>query len=95
MELEDTSGGVKIELKDVYFKYPTRDIPIFKGLNLTVRIVIGFEYLLIIGYRLKRVNLRLLLDLRVVERRVLCLSLKGMLCFPTFPTSPAYAVQIL
>ena len=35
-KLEDTSGGVKIELKDVYFKYPTRDIPIFTGLNLTV-----------------------------------------------------------
>ncbi|KAG9231289.1 P-loop containing nucleoside triphosphate hydrolase protein [Amylocarpus encephaloides] len=35
-ELEDTSGGVKIELKDVYFRYPTRDTPIFTGLNLTI-----------------------------------------------------------
>lgn len=36
LDLEDTSGGVKIELKDVFFKYPTRDIPIFAGINLTV-----------------------------------------------------------
>lgn len=36
LELPDTTGGVKIELKDVYFKYPTRDIPIFAGINLTV-----------------------------------------------------------
>ncbi len=35
-ELQDTDGGVKIELRDVWFKYPTRDIPIFTGLNLTV-----------------------------------------------------------
>jgi len=34
--LRDTTGGVKIELKDIYFKYPTRDIPIFKGLDLTI-----------------------------------------------------------
>ncbi|KAK4226957.1 P-loop containing nucleoside triphosphate hydrolase protein [Podospora fimiseda] len=32
----DTEGGVKIELKDVYFKYPTRDVSIFKGLNITI-----------------------------------------------------------
>ncbi|KUJ22548.1 P-loop containing nucleoside triphosphate hydrolase protein [Mollisia scopiformis] len=35
-QLEDTDGGVKIELKDLWFKYPTRDIPIFTGLNLTI-----------------------------------------------------------
>lgn len=35
-ELQDTEGGVKIELRDLWFKYPTRDIPIFTGLNLTV-----------------------------------------------------------
>jgi ATP-binding cassette subfamily B (MDR/TAP) protein 1 len=34
--LQDTDGGVQIDLKDVYFKYPTRDTPIFTGLNLTV-----------------------------------------------------------
>lgn len=35
-ELQDADGGVKIELKDVWFKYPTRDTPIFTGLNLQV-----------------------------------------------------------
>ncbi|KAK3355080.1 P-loop containing nucleoside triphosphate hydrolase protein [Neurospora tetraspora] len=32
----DTEGGVKIELQDVHFKYPTRNISVFKGLNLTI-----------------------------------------------------------
>ncbi|KAK1752390.1 putative ABC multidrug transporter [Echria macrotheca] len=32
----DTRGGVKIELKDIHFKYPTRDVSIFRGLNLTI-----------------------------------------------------------
>ncbi|KAK4129514.1 P-loop containing nucleoside triphosphate hydrolase protein [Parathielavia appendiculata] len=35
-QIPETDGGVKIELKDVYFKYPTRDVSIFKGLNLTI-----------------------------------------------------------
>jgi ABC-type multidrug transport system fused ATPase/permease subunit len=35
-QIPDTDGGVKIELQDVYFKYPTRDVSIFKGLNLTI-----------------------------------------------------------
>ncbi|KAG0651011.1 abc transporter BEA3 [Hyphodiscus hymeniophilus] len=35
-ELQDTEGGVKIELRDLWFKYPTRDIPIFTGLNLSI-----------------------------------------------------------
>jgi len=34
--LEDSDGGVQIDLKDVWFKYPTRDTPVFTGLNLTV-----------------------------------------------------------
>jgi ATP-binding cassette subfamily B (MDR/TAP) protein 1 len=34
--LHDSGGGVQIELKDVWFKYPTRDTPIFTGLSLTV-----------------------------------------------------------
>jgi len=38
LEVQETEGGVKIELQDLWFKYPTRDIPIFTGLNLTVRI---------------------------------------------------------
>lgn len=32
----DTEGGVRIELRDVHFKYPTRDISIFRGVNLTI-----------------------------------------------------------
>lgn len=36
LELQDASGGVKIELRDLWFKYPTRDIPIFTGLNITI-----------------------------------------------------------
>ncbi|KAK4105788.1 P-loop containing nucleoside triphosphate hydrolase protein [Parathielavia hyrcaniae] len=35
-QIPDTDGGVKIELRDVYFKYPTRDVSIFRGLNLTI-----------------------------------------------------------
>lgn len=34
--IPDTDGGIKIELKDVHFKYPTRDVSIFKGLNITI-----------------------------------------------------------
>ncbi|KAK7970007.1 hypothetical protein PG988_009080 [Apiospora saccharicola] len=34
--IPDTEGGVKIELRDVHFKYPTRNVSIFKGLNLTI-----------------------------------------------------------
>jgi ABC-type multidrug transport system fused ATPase/permease subunit len=35
-QIPDTDGGIKIELKDVHFKYPTRDVSIFKGLNITI-----------------------------------------------------------
>ena len=35
-DLGDAEGGVRIEFKKLWFKYPTRDIPIFSGLNLTV-----------------------------------------------------------
>lgn len=34
--IPDVDGGVKIELQDVYFKYPTRNVSIFKGLNITI-----------------------------------------------------------
>lgn len=34
--IPDVEGGIRIELKDVGFKYPTRDISIFKHLNITV-----------------------------------------------------------
>ncbi|PMD39974.1 hypothetical protein L207DRAFT_428418 [Hyaloscypha variabilis F] len=36
LEIQDIEGGIKIELRDLWFKYPTRDIPIFTGLNLTI-----------------------------------------------------------
>ncbi len=35
-QVPDTEGGVRIELQDVHFKYPTRDVSIFKGLNITI-----------------------------------------------------------
>ncbi|KAM0332155.1 hypothetical protein ACHAQA_002429 [Verticillium albo-atrum] len=34
--IPDTEGGVKIELRDAHFKYPTRNVSVFKGINLTV-----------------------------------------------------------
>jgi ABC-type multidrug transport system fused ATPase/permease subunit len=35
-EIPDVGGGIKIELEDVYFKYPTRNVSVFKGLNLSI-----------------------------------------------------------
>ncbi|SPN96941.1 related to multidrug resistance protein [Cephalotrichum gorgonifer] len=35
-EIPDVEGGVKIELQDLHFKYPTRETPVFRGLNLTI-----------------------------------------------------------
>ena len=58
LELQDTEGGVKIELRDLWFKYPTRDVPIFTGLNLTVSNLPIFKVqILTATYRLKRDNL--------------------------------------
>ncbi|KAH6646349.1 P-loop containing nucleoside triphosphate hydrolase protein [Truncatella angustata] len=34
--IPDTDGGIQIELKNVHFKYPTRNVSIFKGLNLSI-----------------------------------------------------------
>ncbi|KAI1474051.1 P-loop containing nucleoside triphosphate hydrolase protein [Daldinia eschscholtzii] len=34
--IPNTEGGIKIELKDAYFKYPTRNVSVFKGLNITI-----------------------------------------------------------
>lgn len=34
--IPDTEGGIKIELKDIHFKYPTRNVSIFKGIDLTI-----------------------------------------------------------
>jgi ABC-type multidrug transport system fused ATPase/permease subunit len=39
LTIEDDEKGIqgpKIELRDVWFKYPTRDIPVLRGLNMTV-----------------------------------------------------------
>jgi ATP-binding cassette, subfamily B (MDR/TAP), member 1 len=33
----DSQGGAEIVFTDVHFKYPTRDIPIFAGLNMTIQ----------------------------------------------------------
>ena len=35
-KLDKGEGGVEIEFKDVHFKYPTRDIQVFAGLNMKV-----------------------------------------------------------
>ncbi|KAI1213770.1 P-loop containing nucleoside triphosphate hydrolase protein [Annulohypoxylon truncatum] len=34
--IPNTRGGIKIELRDVHFKYPSRNVSIFKGLNITI-----------------------------------------------------------
>jgi len=34
-EDEQSVKGPKIELKNVWFKYPTRDVPVLRGLNMT------------------------------------------------------------
>jgi ATP-binding cassette subfamily B (MDR/TAP) protein 1 len=36
---EKVPHGVKIEFKDVFFRYPTRDVPVLNGLNMTVRLI--------------------------------------------------------
>jgi ATP-binding cassette, subfamily B (MDR/TAP), member 1 len=33
---EKGAQGVRIELKNVWFRYPTRDVPVLNGLNMTV-----------------------------------------------------------
>ncbi|KAI1198452.1 ABC transporter-like protein [Nemania serpens] len=33
---DDSNRGVKIELLDVWFRYPTRDVPVLNGLNMTI-----------------------------------------------------------
>ncbi|KAF6819258.1 ABC transporter [Colletotrichum musicola] len=34
--IAEAEGGVRVELRDVYFKYPTRDVVVFDGLNITI-----------------------------------------------------------
>ena len=33
---DEEKRGVKIELRDVWFRYPTRDAPVLNGLSMTV-----------------------------------------------------------
>lgn len=33
---EKGDAGVRIELQNVWFKYPTRDVPVLQGLSLAV-----------------------------------------------------------
>ncbi|KAF2119201.1 ABC transporter-like protein [Lophiotrema nucula] len=35
-EYEKTITGPRIELRNIWFKYPTRDVPVLRGLNLTI-----------------------------------------------------------
>ncbi|KAH7020427.1 P-loop containing nucleoside triphosphate hydrolase protein [Ilyonectria destructans] len=35
-QIPDTEGGIKIELKNAHFRYPTRDTPVFAGIDLTI-----------------------------------------------------------
>lgn len=37
LDSEKTEGGVKVELKNVSFKYPTRDVAVLNDVNMTVR----------------------------------------------------------
>lgn len=50
--------GVKIELQNVWFKYPTRDVPVLNGLNMTVCSTMRPKFTVLIVDRLKKVNLR-------------------------------------
>ncbi len=34
--VDDADGGVRVELQDVGFKYPTRNVHVLNGLNITV-----------------------------------------------------------
>jgi ABC-type bacteriocin/lantibiotic exporter with double-glycine peptidase domain len=32
----NSQGGVEVKFEDIWFQYPTRDVPVLSGLNLTV-----------------------------------------------------------
>jgi ATP-binding cassette subfamily B (MDR/TAP) protein 1 len=34
--LPEVEGGVRVELQDIHFKYPTRDVSVFEGLNVSI-----------------------------------------------------------
>ena len=60
-ENEKGPQGVKIELKNVWFKYPTRDVPVLNGLNMTVSIDMGGKFQKLTSRRSREVNLQPLL----------------------------------
>ncbi|WDK15004.1 ABC transporter [Colletotrichum graminicola] len=35
-QIPDAEGGIKIELKNAHFRYPTRNTPVFTGIDLTI-----------------------------------------------------------
>lgn len=35
-KMPDSKGGMTIEFDNVHFKYPTRDVPVFQGMNFTI-----------------------------------------------------------
>lgn len=37
----DNDKGVKIQFQNVWFRYPTRDVPILNGLSLTVSVLLS------------------------------------------------------
>jgi ABC-type multidrug transport system fused ATPase/permease subunit len=60
-ENEKGSQGVRIELKNVWFKYPTRDVPVLNGLNMTVSIEMRGKLQKLTSDRSRKANLQLLL----------------------------------
>jgi ABC-type transport system involved in cytochrome bd biosynthesis fused ATPase/permease subunit len=68
-QIPDTEGGVEIEFQNVYFRYPTRDVSIFKDLNMHVSLLANIKVLgcvvVLIDSRYKKANLLLLLELQV------------------------------
>ena len=67
-QIPNTVGGIEIELQDVYFRYPTRDIAIFKGLNMHVSHLEALSRIratVLIDRRFKRANLLLSWELQV------------------------------
>lgn len=66
---DDEKGGrgVRIELKNVWFKYPTRDVPVLQGLNMTVSNTKPWNITALTKIRSRKDNLQLLLVHQVSE----------------------------
>ena len=41
----DNDKGVKIQLENIWFRYPTRDVPILNGLNMNVGRRLNFSFI--------------------------------------------------